>query len=61
MNAYPQTDIFRHSPERMAQAYRTAAETAAVDPHYTPEQRAKRQREFLREAERIESTKEKAA
>lgn len=38
-----QLDVFRHSDAAQAAAYREAAKTARVDPHWTEEQRAARE------------------
>lgn len=40
MNA--QLDIYRHSDERLADAYRQAAESELVNPHYTYAERQRR-------------------
>lgn len=52
-----QKDIFRHSPARMAWACRQAAEAAAVNPYYSPEQRQQRAQHYRDEARRHESQK----
>lgn len=50
-----QLDVFRDSPQAQAAAYREAALTARVDPYWTEEQRAARERYYLAEAARIEN------
>ena len=55
MNA--QLDVFRDSPQAQAAAYREAALTARVDPYWTEEQRAARERYYLAEAERLEQAR----
>jgi len=50
-----QLDIFRHSPAALAVAARAAAETAAVDPYWSPRQQKERQAYYLAEAERLEA------
>lgn len=49
-----QLDVFRHSDAAQAAAYREAAKTARVDPHWTEEQRAAREAFYLAEALRLE-------
>lgn len=54
MKLDPQADIFRHAPAKMAEAYRTAADTAERNPYLTPKQRAQRAREFRERAKQFE-------
>lgn len=49
-----QTDIFRDDPRRMVRAYREAAETALVDPHYTLAERQKNHDYYAAEADKLE-------
>lgn len=50
-----QYDIERHTPARLANAYRTAADTAERNPYLPPEERAKRARQFREQAQQFES------
>lgn len=50
-----QTDIFRDDPRRVAEAYREAAQTALVDPHYTMAERQARHDYYAAEAARMEA------
>ena len=49
-----QYDIERHSPARLAKAYRVAADTEEHNPFLSPDERAKRAREFRERAEQFE-------
>ena len=44
----------QHSPSALARAYRVAAETARMDPFWTPEDGERRARQYLAEAEKLE-------
>lgn len=54
MSRQQQLDVFRHSDQAQAAAYRMAAETARVDPFWTEEQQEARARFYEQEAERLE-------
>lgn len=54
MSAVMQLDVFRHSDQSQAAAYRKAAETAQVDPFWTEEQRQQRVAYYLGEALKLE-------
>lgn len=47
-------DLFAHSPQALAQAYRIAAETARCNPFEDPQAREARAAHYLAEAERLE-------
>jgi len=49
-----QYDIERHSPERLANAYRVAADTEERNPFRAPDERVRLAREFRERAERFE-------
>ena len=49
-----QYDIERHSPARLANAYRVAADTAERNPYLSPDERTKRARDFRDQAEKFE-------
>ena len=49
-----QYDIERHTPARLADAYRIAADTAERNPFLPPDERAKRARDFREQAEQFE-------
>jgi hypothetical protein len=49
-----QTDWLRDSPAAQAAALRVMAQTARIDPHWTPEQGESRARYYETEAERLE-------
>ncbi len=48
-------DIFDHSPQAMARAFRYAADMAGVDPHFTPDEQKERRAYYLGEAEKLEA------
>lgn len=50
-----QYDIERHTPERLAQAYRVAADTAEHNPYLSADERAKRAKNFRDQADQFES------
>ena len=50
-----QLDMYRDSPESLARAYRTAAETELHTPYYTDAERVARHDHYLREAEKLET------
>jgi hypothetical protein len=54
MKLSAQPNLFQHSDQAKAQAYRVAAETARRDPHYTPDEGERRAQWYEREAERYE-------
>lgn len=37
-----QLDLYRHSPDRLAETYRQAAQTELMNPHYTLAERQRR-------------------
>lgn len=49
-----QRDLYRHSPNRIAEAYRQAAESELVNPHYTYAERQRRHDYYAAIAERLE-------
>lgn len=49
-----QLDLYRNSPDRMAQAYRTAAESALVDPHFPQKVRQQRHDHYITKARELE-------
>ena len=49
-----QYDIERHTPARLAQAYRTAADTEERNPFRAPDERARLAREFRAKAREFE-------
>lgn len=55
MKSEDQPDLFRNSPGALAKAYRVAADTARVDPHWTPQEGERRAREYENEAARLEA------
>lgn len=50
-----QLDLYRHSDEAMARAYRIAAETARRDPNFTPDEGERRARAYESQAQQYES------
>ena len=50
-----QYDIERHTPERLANAYRVAADTEERNPFRAPDERIRLAREFRERAEQFES------
>lgn len=49
-----QRDLFRHSPQAMARAFRVAAESARTNPFETPEQGERRARYYEAQAQQLE-------
>lgn len=49
-----QLDLYRHSPEAMAQACREAAASARVNPYEAPDDAERRARHYEAEARRYE-------
>lgn len=56
-----QLDLYQHSPERMAQAYRVAAETALHDPFFPPEEQRWRHDYYAAQALLFEQAHGRAA
>lgn len=50
-----QYDIERHSPSKLAEAYRVAAETAECNPYLPEDERAKRAQHYREQAREFES------
>lgn len=48
-------DLFTHSPQALAKAYRIAADVAQANPFEDPDARQARARHYLAEAERLEA------
>ena len=49
-----QYDIERHTPAKLAEAYRVAAETEISNPFFPPEERTRRAQEFRELARQFE-------
>lgn len=47
-------DIFDHSPQAMARAFRYAADMAGCDPHWTPAEQVERRAYYLAKAAEYE-------
>lgn len=50
-----QYHIERHTPAKLAQAYRVAADTAERNPYLPPDERVKRAQDFREQAQQFES------
>jgi hypothetical protein len=55
-----QPDLYRDDPQRVIQAWRDAADTARVDPQFTPAERIKRAAYYTQQAERLERQEQAA-
>lgn len=53
-----QLDLYRDSPQRLAAAYRVAADSALINPLEPKSDRERRAAHYLAEAERLERTHE---
>ena len=60
MRSDQQTDIFRDDPARLADLFRTQADTALHDPYWTPEQQRQRHLYYTQQAERLERQEQAA-
>ena len=58
MKSTANLDVFDHSDEKLARAYRIAAETAAFDPYFPEAERPARVAYYTAEAERYEKRME---
>lgn len=54
MRLHGQLDLLDDDPRRLAEANRVAAQTAAVNPYFSREEREERAAHYLAEAERLE-------
>lgn len=55
MKLSAQPNLFQHSDQAKAQAFRLAAETARRDPHYTPDEGERRAQWYEAQAKQFEA------
>lgn len=60
MRSDQQLDLINHSPKRLAQAHRIAADTALHNPYWTPQEQRDRHAYEITQAERLERQEQAA-